>query len=202
VEEETLKRVIIHDVDKKQKLILGLTIFIVLIIGSAPVVADMLPVNRFPEIDDELIALKILEDSGCQEKIKDAGFANTQDFLDLANEKGYTASIGRVLAPIRFNKEEFKLVEPKAWERLESDDELLSFSFLEPKSKHPHQMIFYPGDQNVELRNGSDALIISMEEDEAVIIGIIDPAYALNTTSYDDLSNISISCYFTDSDNR
>jgi len=179
-----------------------LLIAVVLFIGSTPIMADLFPVNRFPEIDDELIALKMLGDSGCQEKIKDAGFANTQDFLDLANESGYSASIGRVLTPIQFNKEEYKLIYPKAGERLESDDELLTFSFIEPKSGYPHQLNFYPGDQNVELHNGSDALIISIEGNEAVIIGIIDPAYASDTISYDDLSSISFSCYLTDSNNK
>ena len=122
--------------------------------------------------------------------------------MDLANEKGYSASIGRVLTPIRFKKEEFKLIYPKAWEKLESDDELLTFTLLDPKSSNTRQLIFYPGDQNIELHNGSDVLMINIEGSEVSVIGIIDPAYALNTTSYDDLSNISFSCYFSDSDNR
>jgi len=202
VGKEFPKRLILHDIDKKQKLILGLVIFFILVIGSTPIMADLFPVNRFPEIDDELIALKMLEDSGCQEKIKNAGFTSTQDFLDLANEKGYSASIGRVLTPIRFNKEEFKLIYPKAWEKLERDDELLTFTLLEPKSSNPRQLIFYPGDQNIELHNGSDILMINIEGTEVSVIGIIDPTYALNTMSYDDLSSISFSCYFADADNK
>ncbi len=202
VGEEFLKSFIFHDNDKKQKFILGLVIFFILVIGGTPIMADLFSVNRFPEIDDELIALKMLGDSGCQEKIKDAGFANTQDFLDLANESGYSASIGRVLTPIQFNKEECKLIYPKEWERLESDDELLTFFFLESKSGNPRQLNFYPGDQNLELHNGSDALIISIEGNKAVVIGIIDPTYASDTISYDDLSSISFSCYLTDSNNK
>jgi len=187
---------------KKRGVKTWLLIMAILLIGSAPVAAELLPVNRFPELDNELIALKILGDSDCQEKIKDAGFINTQDFLDLANEKGYSASIGRVLTPILLNKEEYKLIYPKAWESLGRDDELLTFFFLEPKSDNPHQLIFYPGDQNVDLHNGSDALIISIGGNEAVVIGVVDPKYAIKTTSYDDLSSISFSCYFTDSDNK
>jgi len=202
VEKEFPESLIFHDIGKKQKLILGLEIFIILVIGSTPIMVDLFPANRFPEINDELIALKMLRDSGCQEKIKDAGFANAQDFLDLANEKGYSASIGRVLTPIQFNNEEFKHFYQKEWEGLERDDDLFTFSFLEPKSVYPRQLKFYPGDQNIELHNGSDALIVSMEGNEAAVIGIIDPAYALNTTSYDDLSSISFSCYFADADNK
>jgi len=184
---------------KKRGVKTWLLVVSILLIGSTPIMADLFPVKRFLEVDDELIARKMLGDSGCQEKIKDAGFANAQDFLDMANEIGYSASIGRVLTPIRFNKEEFKLIVPKTWERLEGDDELLMFSFLEPKSKFPHQTIFYPGDQKFELRNRSDALIINFEGSEAAVIGIIDPSYASKTMSYDDLAGIPFSCYLSDS---
>jgi hypothetical protein len=186
---------------KKRGVKTWLIIVAILIIGSAPVAADVLPVNRFPKIDDELIALKMLGDSDCQEKIEDAGFTNTQDFLDLINKKGYSASIGRVLEPIQFSEEKFELVYKNEKKITGGDDTFLTFFFLEPKYKNPHYMFFYPKDPNVELHNGSDALIISMEGNEAAVIGIIDPAYALNTISYDDLSSISFSCYFADADN-
>jgi len=196
---ELPKGFILPDIDKKQRLILGLAIFFILVIGSTPIMADLFPVKRFPEIDDELIARKMLGDPGCQEKIRNSGFENAQDFLDLANEIGYSASIGRVLTPIRLTKEEIKQFYPKIWRGLESDNDLLTFSFLEPKSANPYQLFFYPGDPNFELRNGSDALIISFEGYEAAVIGTIDPSYASKTMSYDDLAGISFSCYLSDS---
>jgi hypothetical protein len=197
--EEFSTRFILHKNDKKQQFIFGLIVFLVLVISSTPVMADLLPVNRFPEIADELIALKMLEDLSCQEKLIDAGFTNVQDFLNLINDKGYFASVGRVLGPLQINKEEYNLLYRKAEKLIERDDILFTFYFLEPKSKNPIQMTFYPRDPNIELPNGSDAMIVSVEGTEAIVIGIIDPSYASNTISHDDLSSISFSCYLADS---
>jgi hypothetical protein len=187
-------------VRNQRKGTIWLLMTVILLIGSTPVGADLLPANRFPEINNELITSKILGDPDCQDELRKAGFTDDQEFLNLVNEKGYVASIGRMLGPLQLNNEEYKLIFPKAWEKLVRDDVLFTFSFIEPKSKNPKQMTFYPRDPNVELDNGSDAIIISNGEAEAIVIGIIDPNYALKTTYFNDLSSIIFSsCYLSDS---
>lgn len=181
---------------QQQQYIFGLTIFLILGIGSAPVMADLLPVNRFPELEDEKIALKLLEDPNCLEKIFDAGFSTTQEFLKQLNDEGYFASIGRVLSPFQLNNEELNHTYRDTRNR---ENKLFTFSFLEPKFENPHQIIFYPKDQNMLIPNGSDALVIIKEGNEAIIVAVVDPDYASNTTSYSDLSSVPIRCYLVDS---
>ncbi|MCJ7647643.1 MAG: glycosyltransferase family 39 protein, partial [Candidatus Lokiarchaeota archaeon] len=93
----------------KQTYFFGLVILLILGIGSAPVVADLLPVNRFPKMKNEEIVVKMLENPGCQKEILDAGFLNTQEFFEQLKDKGYYASIGRVFSPLKLDNEEFNL---------------------------------------------------------------------------------------------
>ena len=187
-------RFILHDNDKKQQFIFGLTIFFILVLSSTSVMADLLPVNRFPEIDDELIALKMLGDPGCQEKLKNAGFTNIQDFLNLVNDKGYFASIGRILFPIKVDDEEFEKI--FKYPINETDKHFFTFTFLDTQSEQISRKFFIPNDEEVELRHGVDAIVI-WNNNEVSVIGLIDSKYTSSIRSYDNIWNTPVTCYFS-----
>jgi len=170
-----------------------IAILCVLGIGSAPVIADLLPINRFPEINEQQI-LSILYN---EENLQNSEFGNNiRELFSLYKEDGVSITFGRVLIPLLVNQEEFKLVYGE--DNYGEDTRYLTFMSLGSGPGNIKRMIFYPQNQSIDIRNGSDVVIISSSENEneAIAIGIIDPVFSRQISTYKNCIDIPISNFY------
>ena len=165
---------------------------LILLIGSTPVIADVVPPARFMEFKDEEVISAIYNNSACKARIEAAGYTNQNALLAEVHEGEYYTTIGRALYPIQVNQEEYKLLYGKA--EIENDSKMETFVLLSPKNGYEQRMVFYPDNSPFELHHNADVLVIG-RNNKALLIGIIDPVYASKITTYKNLSNLPMSCY-------
>ena len=168
-------------------------ILCVLLIGSAPVAADLLPIERFPKIAEQQLTSAIDN----EENLKFGGNSNSiEEFLSSYKTNGLSVTYGRILNPVLVNDEEFKLAYGKA--DFGGTNKYFTFMMLSPDFGNIERMIFYPQNQLVNIRNGSDAVIFFRDgnENEALGIGIIDPVFSSQISSYKNISNIPLSNFY------
>lgn len=167
--------------------IIAVGIFIVFL-GGTPVIADQVPINRYPEISEQVLFSAVnnkenLRFSGENGRIEEIFNAVGSSDLDLI--------YGQILTPIFVNNEKFLSFYGK--ENFGGDGTYLTFNLLGPRSSLFKRMIFYPFNDSVEIKNGSEAVIFINEDvDKKVVvgIGIVDPNYSSRISSYKNISII------------
>ena len=178
---------------KNNRIGLIIVILCVLVIGSAPVIADLLPINRFPKINGQQIISTLFNEENLQNK--EYG-NNIKELFSFYKEESVSVAFGRVLTPILVNNEEFKLAYGN--EDYGGAIRYLTFMNLGPGLGNIKRMIFYPKNQFLNIKNGSDAVIIYRveNENEAIAIGIIDPVFSSQISTYKDIFDIPLSNFY------
>ncbi|MDP2966566.1 MAG: hypothetical protein Q8N39_11130 [Pelolinea sp.] len=178
---------------KNNRIGLIIVIICVLVIGNAPVIADLLPINRFPKINEQQIISTLFNEENLQNK--EYG-NNIRELFSFYKEDSVSVTFGRVLTPILVNNEEFKLAYGN--NNYGGTIRYLTFMNLGPGLGNIKRMIFYPQNQFLNLKNGSDAVIIYRveNENEAIAIGIIDPIFSSQISTYKDISHIPLSNFY------
>jgi hypothetical protein len=168
-------------------------ILCVLLLGSAPVIADLIPIDRFPIIAEQQLisALNIKENLKLGENSYSFG-----ELLSSSKANGLSVSYGRILTPVLVNDKEFQLAYGKT--DYKGIDRYLTFMMLGTNSGNIKRKFFYPQSQNIGVLNGSDAVIFfqNRNENEVLGIGIIDPVFSSRITSYKDISQIQIRKFY------
>jgi hypothetical protein len=172
---------------------MAFVILCVLLLGSTPVIADLIPANRFPiTAEQQLIsALNIKENLKLGENSYSFG-----ELLSSSKPNGLSVSYGRILTPVLVNNEEFQQAYGKT--DYKGIDRYLTFMMLGTDSGNIKRKFFYPQSQIFGVLNGSDAVIFFQvgNENEVLGIGIIDPVFSSRITSYKDISQIQISKFY------
>ncbi len=172
---------------------------IILLLGSTPVIADLLPIDRYPEITDADLFSAIKNEKNFQF----FGEENNIDvFLNAFEEDDIDIVYGEILTPIIVNNEKF--YQFYGTEDFGGDGTYLTFNFLGPSFRRFTRMIFHQHGDLVDIKNGSDAVIfLNLETDNriAIGIGIIDPAFSSKISSYKNLSEIPFSKFYASKDN-
>ena len=165
-------------------------ILFILLLGSAPVIADLLPINRFPNITEQQISSSLFNDENLQNTVYGN---NIKKLLSKYDENSVVVEFGRTITPILVNDEEFKLIYYGEGNYGKAG-KYLTFMFLGPGSGNIRRMFFDSQNQSMNLPNASDVVVIfSLENaNEALAIGIIDPVFASQVSSYNDLSDIPL----------
>ena len=168
--------------------------FCILLLGSTPVIADLLPINRYTEISGQELFTAVNN----EENLRFSGEnGHIEDFFNAVENNDLDIVYGRILTPIFVNNEKFVSFYGK--ENLGGEGTYLAFNVLGPESRHFKRMFFYPQSDLVEIKNGMDAIIFLDGESDikmAIGIGIIDPAFSSKISSYKNISQIPFKKFF------
>ena len=162
----------------------------ILIIGSTPVIADLLPINRFPEISESSLITAV---NNKENLLFSGKNGHIEEFINAVEENNLTIVYGRILSPIFANNEMFLLFYGK--ENFGGKGTYLAFNVLGPAPSRFTRMFFYPQGDLIEIKNGSEAVIFfnkEKNEKKAIGVGIIDPAFSSKISSYENISQIPI----------
>ena len=170
----------------------------ILILGSTPVIAGHLPIDRYPEISEPNLFNAVNNEGNLRFS---AEKGHIEVFFNAVEANKLDVIYGRILTPIFVNNEKFRLFYGK--ENFGGDGTYLTFNFLGPGTSRFTRMIFYPLSDLVDINNGTDAVIfIDKEGDEKIVIGIgvIDPAFSSKIFSYKEISLIPFSKFYPSKD--
>ena len=166
----------------------------ILFLGSTPVIADLLPVNRYPEILEQDLFSAVNND----ENLRFSGEnGHIEEFLKAVEAQRLDVVYGKILTPIFVNNERFLSIYGR--ENFGGEGTYLAFNVHGPKSRRFNRMYFYPQGDSAEIKNGMDVVIFLNEENNekmAIGIGIIDPAFSSRISSYENISQIPLSKFY------
>ena len=166
------------------------TCLCLLFLGSTPVIADLVPKNRYPEISEQDLFNAINN----EENLRFSGEnGHIEEYFKAFKANDLEIAYGRILTPIFANNEKFLSFYGK--ENFGGEGTYLAFNVHGPKSRRFNRMFFYPQGDSIEIKNGSDAIIFLDGENNdkmAIGIGIIDPAFSSKISSYENISQIPI----------
>lgn len=189
---EEFNQKINKNIIKAQNIIVILS---VLLLGCVPVLANLLPIDRFPKIEEE----QLIKAIDSEENLKFFGNGGRyKEFFSSLKTNNIKVAYGRILTPIKVNNEEFEHIYGKA--DFGGEGTYLTFMFLGADTGNIKRMIFYPKNQPINIKNGIDALIFFHKGDEknAIVIGIVDPDYSSKISTYKNSPQIPLSyLYFS-----
>ena len=172
----------------RDKLFMTLCICGILLFGSTPIIADLVPVDRYVNVTDDLALVEFGSET---ELVSNLGLGF--DVLKSIADSGTSnLKIGRALYPIQLNSQEYEVIyglpEP------ESIGTFLTFFFLDAELNNGQRMVFYPENSKIEIPNRSDVLITGNGH-EAFMLCVVDEAYASGIEQYETIVDIPMECY-------
>lgn len=170
----------------------------ILLIGSTPVIADLMPINRFPIITEQQVYSSLFSQENLQNNLYGK---NIEELLSKYKKNSVVVEFGRALTPILINDVEFKQIF-YGENNYGQNGKYLTFMFFGPGSGNTKRMFFNSQNKPIALPNGSDVVMVYSADNptEALSIGIIDPVFASQVTSYINQTNIPLSTvYFSES---
>ena len=173
----------------------GLASLCILLLGCTPVLADLLPPMRYPNYDAQhLVSLLDNENNLAYFGEK----SNFDSFLDAIDKGEINLMYGRLLTPVYTNNDEYLLLYGK--ENFGGKGTYLTFNALRQGFHRYRRMYFYPQIDAVNIKNGSDAVLFFDEEKDkklAIAIGIIDPEFSATLSTYEEVTQIPLSDFYT-----
>lgn len=171
-----------------------LVTFFVLVIGSSPVLADTLPVSRYPTLEPIQVLQVLYQNPECRNKLILAGYESEEHIIGFLNDKKVTASIGEISGVMRINNEQFKIIFQKSRRVIKTEGSFLTFSLIEEKRGNPPQLYLFNSDTGIDLHNGMDAMMVYTSQNEVIAMGIIDKEAPLTRILADDLEEYPLEC--------
>ena len=162
----------------------------ILILACSPVIADLLPVNRYPKISEDSL-INAVNNSENFNFYGEKGHLDA--FLEAVKADHLDIAYGQILTPMFINNDRFLSFYGR--ENFGADGTYLAFNVIRPGYKQFKKMYFYPQNDKIEIKNGSDVVIFLIEKNiarMAIGIGIIDPAFSSKISSYEKISQIPL----------
>ena len=185
VREKELRKTRSTDLRKKIK---PLSIGVMLLIGSIPIIADLTPIDRYEFVTVEDIKSEIKKEFNQTDHMGVSG----QEFeMIVANQSTYV-TIGRVLFPVQLSLREYEVLYGKP--EIEEEGDFFTFMFLDAESNTAKRMLFFPGTEKIEIANRADILMVG-KGNEALLLCVVDKAYASQVKQYDLIKDLPLKCF-------
>ena len=163
--------------------------------GSAPLIADSLPTDRYPKTTSDNLLSTIAKDNNIK------GISDSIDrFLGSFKPEEINLTYGRILNPILVDSEEFRLTYGRAG--YGGDTKFLTFMFLASGSGNIKRIIFFPQSDSVSIPNDTDVILFLRKDlaNQALGIALVDPVFASGISTYKNVSSIPLSNFYISTD--
>ena len=166
------------------KVFMPACIGLILLIGSLPIIADVVPADRYGTIPDGDLKAELKDKA-------DLGLSG-QEFDAIITDEAVSVSIGQALYPLQLSSEEYETIYGLL--EVEEQEDLFTFMFLDAGSNTAQRLLYYPGDAMLEIPNRAD-LILAGNDDEVLLLCVIESDYAGQVRQYASLDDVPIACF-------